>query len=145
MNAKIADFSEMENILSVKSETNDGIITLFGRFGLGNQLRHLSLEKVSGINAVTLIISLCLFRINGVSIFGAYRQRFNGLLDTGKSPLPEVLAHAAGQCPCRTSPAHTKSSRRKMKAFFLLSFSDLSHHRTCRSAYGGSYFGYHSR
>ena len=22
--------------------------------------------------------------------------------------------------------------------FFLLSFSDLSHHRTCRSAYGGS-------
>ena len=24
-------------------------------------------------------------------------------------------------------------------------FTDLSHHRTCRSAYGGSYFGYHSR
>ena len=22
--------------------------------------------------------------------------------------------------------------------FFLISFSDLSHHRTCRSAYGGS-------
>ena len=31
-----------------------------------------------------------------------------------------------------------KSSRRKTKVFFLLSFSDLSHHRTCRSAYGGS-------
>ena len=29
--------------------------------------------------------------------------------------------------------------------FLLLSFSDLSHHRTCGSAYGGSYFGYHSR
>ena len=29
--------------------------------------------------------------------------------------------------------------------FFLLSFSDLSHHRTCRSAYGGSYFGHHLR
>ena len=29
--------------------------------------------------------------------------------------------------------------------FFLLSFSDLSHHRTCGSAYGGSYFGCHSR
>ena len=24
-------------------------------------------------------------------------------------------------------------------------FTDLSHHRTCGSAYGGSYFGYHSR
>lgn len=85
MHTKIADFSEMENMLSVKSDINDGIITLFGRFGLGNQLRHLSLEKVSGVNAVTLIVSLCLFRINGTSIFGAYRQHFNGLLDTGKN------------------------------------------------------------
>ncbi len=24
-------------------------------------------------------------------------------------------------------------------------FTDLSHHRTCGSAYGGSYFGCHSR
>ena len=24
-------------------------------------------------------------------------------------------------------------------------FTNLSHHRTCRSAYGGSYLGYHSR
>ena len=34
-----------------------------------------------------------------------------------------------------------KSSRRKTKVvsfFLLLLFSDLSHHRTCRSAYGGS-------
>ncbi len=85
MNAKIDNYSEMENVLSKKSDVNDGIVTLFGRFGLGNQLRHLSLEKVSGISAVTLIISLCLFRINGVSIFGAYRQRFKGLLDVGKN------------------------------------------------------------
>lgn len=95
MHTKIADFSEMENILSVKSDINDGIITLFGRFGLGNQLRHLSLEKVSGINAVTLIISLCLFRINGVSIFGAYRQRFNGLLDTGKNCFYRMMLRSA--------------------------------------------------
>lgn len=95
MNAKIANFSEMENVLSVKSETNDGIITLFGRFGLGNQLRHLSLEKVSGVNAVTLIISFCLFRINGVSIFGAYRQRFNGLLNTGKNCFYRMMLRSA--------------------------------------------------
>ena len=32
-----------------------------------------------------------------------------------------------------------KSSRRKTKVvFLLLLFSDLSHHRTCGSAYGGS-------
>lgn len=85
MNAKIANFSEIESVLSVKSDISDGIITLFGRFGLGNQLRHLSLEKMSGVSAVMLIVSLCLFRINGTSIFGAYRGHFNGLLDTGKN------------------------------------------------------------
>lgn len=38
MNAKIGNFGDLENILSVKSDINDGIITLFDRFGLGNQL-----------------------------------------------------------------------------------------------------------
>lgn len=51
----------MENLLSIKSHMSNGIVTLFGRFSLGNQLRHLSLKKVSEISAVTLIISLCLF------------------------------------------------------------------------------------
>ena len=45
----------------------------------------ISLEKHDGIDAVTLILSLCLFRINGCSIFSAYRNRFHGLLDTGKN------------------------------------------------------------
>ena len=85
MNAKIADFHEMENILSVKSDVNDGLITLFSRFGLGNLLRHLSLEKASGVSAIMLIVSLCLFRINGTSIYGAYKRCFNGLLETGKN------------------------------------------------------------
>ena len=41
---------------------------------------------------------------------------------------------------------HTKIEKEENEVvFFLLSFSDLSHHRTCGSAYGGSYFGCHSR
>lgn len=78
MSAKINNFSEMGNLLSIKSDMSDGIVTLFGRFSLGNQLRHLSLKKVSEISAVTLIISLCLFRINGFSIFGIYHQHVKG-------------------------------------------------------------------
>ena len=33
----------------------------------------------------------------------------------------------------------------KRSSFLPTFVSDLSHHRTCGSAYGGSYFGYHSR
>ena len=69
MNAKIEKLSEMEKVLSVKEATNAQLLSLFSRFGLGNLLRHLSLEKHDGIDAVTLILSLCLFRINGCSIF----------------------------------------------------------------------------
>lgn len=85
MNAKIDKLSEMEKVLTVKDATNAELMSLFGRFGLGNLLRHLSLEKLDGINAVTLILALCLLRINGNSIFSAYKSRFHGLLDTGKN------------------------------------------------------------
>ena len=42
MNAKIADFSEMGHILSVKNDVNEGLGILSGHSGLGNLLRHLS-------------------------------------------------------------------------------------------------------
>ena len=74
----------MEKMLSVKNDACEQLTTLFGRFGFGNLLRHLSLEKQAGISAVILIMTLCLFRINGSSIFGAYKTNFGGLLNTGK-------------------------------------------------------------
>lgn len=40
MRTKITDFSEMENVLSVKSDINDGIITLSGRFALGKKNKY---------------------------------------------------------------------------------------------------------
>ena len=85
MNAKMENLSGMERVLSVKETTNVQLMSLFSRFGLGNLLRRLSLEEHDGIDAVTLILSLCLFRINGCSIFSAYKSRFHGLLDTGKN------------------------------------------------------------
>ena len=36
----------------------------------------------------------------------------------------------------------TKDARGEVEMKFA--FTDLSHHRTCGSAYGGSYFGHHS-
>lgn len=45
MNAKIDNFSEMESVLSVKSDMNDGIVTLFGRFTLSNQLGLLACSR----------------------------------------------------------------------------------------------------
>ncbi len=85
MNTKIENLSELEKVLSVKEATNVQLMSLFSRFGLDHLLRHLSLEKHAGIDAVILILSLCLFRINGSSIFSAYSRRFHSLLDTGKN------------------------------------------------------------
>lgn len=58
---------------------------LFGRFNLSDILRRLDLEKQQGISVVQLIMSLCLFRINGDSIFGIYTKKFYNLLETGKN------------------------------------------------------------
>ena len=81
MNAKLGNFNELENILSVKSDINDGIITLFRRFGLNSQLRHLSLVKVSDVSAVMLIVS---FPHQQDKHFWHILGCFNGLLARAK-------------------------------------------------------------
>ena len=85
MFAKLVDFSELSKLLSVKSKVSADLLSLFGRFGLGRHLCRLSLEKHDGVSAVQLILSLCLFRLNGESVHSIYKKNFYELLDTGKN------------------------------------------------------------
>ena len=73
MNAKLGNFSEISKLLSVKSKMSGDILSLFSKFGFGHLLCRLSLEKHDGISAVQLILSLCLFRINGETIHSIYK------------------------------------------------------------------------
>ena len=79
MDAKISIFSDLSNILSVKSSLHTNLMPLFTRFGLGHLLNRLSLEKQAGIPAVQLILSLCLFRIAGESIHSIYQKSYYDL------------------------------------------------------------------
>lgn len=74
MDAKLSNFSELSNILNVKSSLRTNLMSLFTRFGLGHLLCRMSLEKQAGIPAVQLILSLCLFRIAGESIHSMYKK-----------------------------------------------------------------------
>ena len=85
MIANLDKIREMNKLLSNKNRVNDDLLSLFGRFGLQQTLRRLGMEKQQGISALQLIISLCLFRINGESIFSMYRKDFHSLLETGKN------------------------------------------------------------
>ena len=85
MIANLDKIREMHKLLSNKNRVNDDLISLFGRFGLHQSLRRLGMEKQQGISAVQLIISLCLFRVNGESIFSIYKKDFHSLLQTGKN------------------------------------------------------------
>lgn len=83
MDAKLSNFSELSNILSVKSSLRTNLMALFTRFGLGHLLCRMSLEKQAGVPAVQLILSLCLFRIAGESIHSMYKKSYYDLLNTG--------------------------------------------------------------
>ena len=74
MNAKLSNFSELSNILSVKSSLRTNLMALFTLLGLGHLLFKLSLEKEAGIPAVQLILSLCLFCIASESIHSMYKN-----------------------------------------------------------------------
>ena len=85
MTAKLDKIHEMYKLLNEKERVNHDIMSTFGRFGLSQTLRRLGLEKQQGVSALQLIISLCLFRFNGESIFGMYRKDFHSLVETGKN------------------------------------------------------------
>jgi hypothetical protein len=85
MIANLDKIREMHKLLSNKNRVNDDLMSLFGRFGLHQSLRRLGMEKQQGISAVQLIVSLCLFRVNGESIFSIYKKDFHSLLQTGKN------------------------------------------------------------
>ncbi len=80
MCAKISNFSEMSNILSVKSSSRTNFMALFTRFGLGHLLCKMSLEKQAGVSAVQQILSLCLFRVAGETIHSMYKKSYCDLL-----------------------------------------------------------------
>ena len=91
MIANLDKIREMHKLLSNKNRVNDDLMSLFGRFGLHQSLRRLGMEKQQGISAVQLIISLCLFRVNGESIFSIYKKDFHSLLQTGKNCYYRIL------------------------------------------------------
>lgn len=85
MKAKLEKLNEMSKLLSRQDRVNGDLLSLFGRFGLGHLLCRLNLEKQCGVSAVQLLLSLCLFRINGESIHSIYNKQFHNLLETGKN------------------------------------------------------------
>lgn len=94
MIANLDKIHEMHKLLSNKNRVNDDLLSLFGRFGLAQALRRLGMEKQQGISAVQLIISLCLFRVNGESIYSIYKNDFHSLLQTGKNCYYRMLNRA---------------------------------------------------
>ena len=85
MTAKLANIQELYNLLKEKEHVCHDIMNLFGLFGLGHTLRRLKQEKREGIPALQIIISLCLFRFYSESVYSMYKNKFHGLLDTGKN------------------------------------------------------------
>lgn len=85
MTANLDKIHEMYKLLNDKDHVNHDILSNFGQFGLAQTLRRLNMEKQQGVSAVQLIMALCLFRINGESIFSMYRKNFHDLLTTGKN------------------------------------------------------------
>ncbi len=85
MEAKFGDFSEMANLLSVKSRVSCDLIVLFERFSLGRFLSRMDMRKEQGYSLVQLIMPICMFCVCGKTIHSAYMANFHGLVKTGKN------------------------------------------------------------
>ena len=91
MEVKIEKISELSKLLSVKTRMSDDLFHLFGKFGIGHLLSRLSLEKHDGVYASELILSLCLFRIVGESIYSIYKHKIYELSNHGKNSFYRMM------------------------------------------------------
>ena len=85
MEAKIKKISGLSKLLSVKTRVSDDLLHLFGKFGISRLLSRLSLEKHDGVSSSELILSLCLFRIVGESIYSICKHKIYELSNHGKN------------------------------------------------------------
>ena len=104
MEAKFGNFSELANLLSVKSRVSSDLTVLFERFSLGRLLSRMGIRKEQGYSLVQLIMALCIFRVCGETIHSAYMANFHGLVETGKNCLrfAQLVLH------CCTYPQRAK-------------------------------------
>ena len=91
MDTKLDNLSEMSQFLSVKTRMSDDLFHLFGKFGIGHLLSRLSLEKQDGVSASELILSLCLFRIEGESIHSICTHKIYELTNHGKNCFYQMM------------------------------------------------------
>ena len=85
MDAKFGNFSEMANLMSVKSRVSSDLSVFFSRFALGRLLYRMGMKKEQGYSLVQLIMAIRIFRVCGETIHSAYTARFHGLVTTGKN------------------------------------------------------------
>lgn len=76
MEAKFGYFSEMANLLSVKSRVSSDITVLFERFSLGRLLSRMDMRKEQGYSLAQLNMPICMFRVCGKTIHSAYMAHF---------------------------------------------------------------------
>ena len=91
METKIEKISELSKLLSVKTRMSDDLFHLFGKFCIGHLLSRLSLEKHDGVYASELILSLCLFRIMGESIYSIRKHKIYELSNHGKNSFYQMM------------------------------------------------------
>lgn len=95
MDAKFGNFSEMANLLSVKSRVSGDLTALYARFSLGHLLSRMGMKKEQGYSLVQLIMAICIFRVCGETIHSAYMSRFHGLATTGKNCYYRLLERSS--------------------------------------------------
>lgn len=91
MNAKIAHFSELSNILGDKNAMCKDFIRLIGQFGIASSLSRIGMEKEKGAKVSDLLSCLIIFRLCGMSVFESYQAQFMSLINGGKNQFYRLL------------------------------------------------------
>lgn len=82
MASKIQHLSEIEHVLCNHEKINEGVLSLFSSFSVTRLLKPFEVIKSKGFSVTTLVMTLCLYRLQGMSVW-AMQKGINKALFTG--------------------------------------------------------------
>lgn len=91
MSSKLHHLNELELILTDKEKTNEGILAFYTQFKISRLLKHFDCIKSKGFLVSTIIFTLCMCRLRGLTVWTMQRSGCSGFFSGDENTIYRMM------------------------------------------------------
>jgi len=94
MHSKIQKLGELENVLCNNEKVSEGVLSLFSSFQISSLLRPFDEIKEKGFKVSTIIMVLCLYRLQGLSVWAMHKSGYSQFFKGDENSIYRFMNHS---------------------------------------------------